>query len=320
MILGLTWPLSWPLEGLDERWLEAIKKETGLSWLRINLDFRNHLASQVVRDAENAGFKVLPIFDLDYTALMQPGAFEQPWWLDYYRFVFDMTVQHQFSHVEVMNEPDTPIVDHQGIERQRISPEVYAISCNAVGQAISIARPETKVIIATELLRADQKGPKKRKGGYWNKLKAGLHRGFIKYATVHPYRDPGAPQLSRFGKPWWEWWANGNRAAEWDFVKNEVWPFTPVVTEVGWDLPRLGNEEHLQAQHISDEIGISNHLNIPILMLYAHQGIYGLLKDDLSPRRAAHAVREWAQDVESDSSTPLGVGHAPAIPHRGAGL
>jgi len=320
MILGLTWPLPWPLKGLDDRWLDALKKETGLKWLRVNLDYRNPLASQIIRDAENAGFKVLPIFDLDNAALIQPGAFEQRWWGDCLQFVRDMTAIHEFPYVEWLNEPDVGIMDQWGNVQPRIDPYTYARSCNAVGEAIQRSRPESKVIIATELLRADRKGPKIRKGGYWGKLKAGLIKGLFKYATVHPYRDPGDAHLSRFGKPWWKWWGNGNREAEWDFVKSETWPFTPVVTEVGWDLFRLNGDERKQAQNISDEIGISKDLNIPMLILYAHQGIYGLLKDDLSPRRAAHVVREWAQDVESDSNPSSRLGHASTVPPRGLRL
>ncbi len=293
MTLGVTWPLPWPLERLDRFWLDALKKESGLSRLRVNLDSRNPLASKAVRDAENAGFKVLPIFDLDYFALMQPGAFEQRWWADHLRFVHDMTVQHRFSHIENMNEPDTPILDARGITRQRIDPHTYARVCNAVGEAVHRARPETKVIVATELFRADRKGPKKRKGRYWQKLRSGLMKEHVDWATAHPYRDPGRPQLSRFGKPW-RWWGNGTRQAEWEYMRRETRGWTPVVTEVGWDLPRLNWDYALQARYVSEEVEISRALEIEMLMLYAFRGEYGLLNDDRSARLAAHVVRDLA--------------------------
>lgn len=297
MKLGITWPLPWPLERLDRFWLDALKKESGLSRLRVNLDSRNPLASKAVRDAENAGFKVLPIFDLDYFALMQPGAFEQRWWADHLRFVHDMTIQHQFSHVENMNEPDTAIVNAQGIARRRVDPYTYARVCNAVGEAVHRARPETKVIIATELFRADQKGPKKRKGNYWRKLRAGLKPEHSELATAHPYRDPGRPQVSRFGKPSWKWWANGTRQAEWEYMQRETRGWTPVVTEVGWDLPRLDWDYKRQACYLSEEIGISRDLGTEMLILYAFRGDYGLLNGNRSARQSAHAVREWVSAV-----------------------
>jgi hypothetical protein len=278
--IGICYPLN-PgpaAASLDPRVLDALRKETGASLLRVDCDHRNPSVDKLCQQAADAGFAVLPILCGDY-ALLKETVPDGPnselatllvWASEFVR-------RHNFPMIEVLNEPHT---------MHGMSPEAYATIVNAVGQELHAV---TTIAIACEALRADKRGPEPI--DYFLQVLPGLQPDLWHLAAQHPYRNPGRPSIV--------WRGFDDRSDELEYVKHCTAGKGVITTEVGWEIGQGRVGEYLQSYYINRELEIQAALGIEICVLYNHiqpaagAPDFGLLRSDLSPRPAAHAVRAY---------------------------
>lgn len=289
MLTGIVIPTG-RAQRLELDVLARVRDETGVQAIRWDCHVDNPWNDHNVQRIRQAGFLPWPILDGDRHAWMSAasvGAPELALW-PYLSWLDTFCAAHRFQAVEVLNEPH--ILD------PRLTPEQYAILANAAGDHIRLASPQTQVYLAGEMLRPDRKGPKKEK--WWGQCRAGLIDSLYDGVAIHPYREPGPPEVARIGGfSFWSW-GGGTRETEMEWCRQQAPGHDVAVTEVGWRVgPAGGITEAEQADYLIRELGILAELNVSAVFLYAHHADpardFGLLRNDWSPRPAAHAVREW---------------------------
>lgn len=280
MITGLVYPTPYPeTETPDVAFLRVAREMTGLTHLRFNLDYHNPHADAMVAGIQEAGWQPWPI--LDGPMLAWRGAAPSQWAdliQPYVLFAVRACTAWRFPHVELLNEPRT---------LGGLRPEFYAALVNATSQALRVAAPETQILVAGEMIRADRKGPKRDAKAWWWPFLRVVESHAFDGVAIHPYRNPGSPQATRDRSRQHEhaWYQKQSRILS---NATEVH-----CTEVGWDL-KDGVDEFRQAAYLVEELTIQARVGMASCFVYAHAGPFGLFRDDHSPRPATQAIHAWA--------------------------
>ena len=278
MTSGICWPFAaWTgiTQELDPAWLRLLKEHTHCTWIRFDCDHRNGAQNaRNVTMAIHEGFEVLPILQADYDALsdeFEPGhqGAEQHalnvWAIEFVQ-------QFRFRYVEVLNEPHT---------MHGMPAEIYADVVNSVGQEIRTYSPESKILVAAEILQPDQRGPTPQR--YWLDVADILNPDYWDMAAIHHYREPGPPHVSR-----WD-----SRLEEHRYVLGRCKGKPAVTTEIGWRVGEGGVSLEDQAAFDIEELNISHQLGMPFCILYVYTGEFGVLTADGEPRPVADELRQW---------------------------
>jgi hypothetical protein len=286
MILGLCWPTDGPDGRLDANLLARIRGELPISHLRINLDHRNEHAGELVDQVRAVGLEPLPILDLDYAALKsgpQDGdEFAEALW-PYIEFSVRAVETHRLETVEVLNEPNT---------LHGLPPELYARVANAVGDQLKRHGFQTRVVLAGDMLKASRWGPTPT--GWWSDARAGLQSDLYEAVAIHPFRNPGSPDIA-------SWRFLFSRSREFRWIAREA--LKPLwVTETGWNLSDRGFTEDQQAQYLVRELDLCKEAGAEAVLIYAYvspRGTgFGLFdSEDWRARPAVQAIGAWSQQV-----------------------
>ena len=283
MITGLVYPTPGAYGMVDGPFLARARDETGLEWLRVNLDCRSERVDALVETAQEMNWRVWPILDLNYEAVRLAGdgdvlmAVLAP----YLAFCVRVITAWHFPYVEILNEPSI---------LGKLSPLTYAQLVNAVGRALADHAPDTQIIVAGEMLRADRRGPKTK--SWWAEARAQIYPTLFDGVAVHPYREPGPPSACRWRDRDDEHrWITGQSA--WEGQQKAVH-----VTEVGWSL-RDGIDEIKQAAYLVEELSIQARVGAASCFVYAHHSPdgegFGLYGSADRPRPAVAAIRAWTE-------------------------
>lgn len=268
MIVGIVWPMPFKdaRPELDPSILEALK-ETKATHIRINLDHRHAEAERVLTQIRGAGFEVLPILDLDY---QKPNI---PAYLD---FCERIVGTHGFPMVELLNEPKT---------MEKMSSATYCRVVEAVGERLQRFRPQTRLLIAGDFLKFDRSGPKTDN---WLKDVKPKNPALFDAVAIHPYREPGKPSVTRFG----------TRPKEYDHCKSHFYSLPLVVTEVGWNLREVSEQQ--QADYTYEELRINRAYGIEATYIYAHisemASGFGVLRQDNTARPVVARIAQFQDE------------------------
>lgn len=280
MIAGLVYPVPYPeTDTPDVAFLRLARETTGLTHLRFNLDYRNPHADRMVDGVQEASWQPWPILDGPMPAWRGSSPHQWPDLIrPYVLFAIRACTAWRFPYVELLNEPRT---------LGGLRPEFYAALVNATSQELRTYAPETHIVVAGEMIRADRQGPKRDAKTWWWPFLRAVNPQMFDGVAIHPYRNPGSPQATRDHSRQHEhaWYQKQSRMLSND---TEVHG-----TEVGYDL-RDGVDEFRQAAYLVEELTVQERVGMSSCFLYAHQGPFGLFREDQSPRPAAHAIHAWA--------------------------
>lgn len=270
MHVGIVWPTPWSGTPPDIRGTLLDKlPTTGATNLRLNLDYRNPQASDLVAAAREVGFEVLPILDLDY---------QQPDIPAYCDFCEAIVERERFPIVEILNEPKT---------MEGMSARTYREIATAAATRLQRFRPSTRIAVAGDFIRFDRKGPKIDQ---WLRA-ACLPSGLFDLIAVHPYREPSAPTITRFG----------SRANEYRDFRRQLDGLPLIVTEVGWNLAEVSEET--QAAYLYEELSINRQCGIEATYIYSmvseQDTGMGLFRHDQTPRPAVEAVARFQREQQA---------------------
>ena len=189
MISCLVYPTPGTDGWVDGPFLARARDETGLEWLRVNLDYRSERVDELVLTAQEANWRVWPILDLNYAAVRGASgrAALHAVLAPYLTFCARVVTAWGFPYVELLNEPDI---------LGKLQPDTYAQIVNAVGSVLRDAAPETQIVVAGEMLRADRRGPKTK--SWWAEARDRIDATLVDGVAVHPYREPGPPSACRW--------------------------------------------------------------------------------------------------------------------------
>jgi hypothetical protein len=266
------WPRG-PEDYPDPDLLAYVQVETGATHLRFDLDYRRSDPDRVVEAVRVAGFTPLPIlnFPYDHTAdvdLARYGEFCQ------------VAVQVcALDEVEVLNEPRIM----GGMDGTTYG--TFAVqACRALRAAV---RP-VSIVLAGDYLQPDRKGPKILPG-WFEDVRAVVDDRLYDVVALHTYREPAAPDTTRYP----------SRADEYASMRRPLPEGCPVqVTEVGWNLWGVTQED--QATYLRRELEINRELAIGATYIYAPvpgnpDGDFGLFNHDWTPRPSALAIRAFQE-------------------------
>ena len=285
MRVGLCYPTPGPDIYLDEPFLAMVREHLPVDLIRINLDYRNPPAGEMVLGIRNHGFEALPVLDLDYDELASwpqddKGFGEAAW--PYIERCVSIANLLELAEVEILNEPHV---------LHRLSPDRYAKLLNAVGHEFRVCGLPTRIIAAADMLKPHRRGPKK--DDWWSKARAGLQSHLYDAVAVHPYRNPGHPDDA---KPF------GSRAKEFTWIREQAGGRPIYVTEVGWNLNETSGPA--AAAYLTRELDLcAIQPGVEVVCIYAHVGVpgqqggdWGLFDGgDWTPRPAVAAIRDWLE-------------------------
>lgn len=278
MIVGIVWPLN-PTDPLDPAFLATLRA-TKATHLRSNLNYRNPNARLIFGQAQDAGFQLLPILDLDYDHIDVHA---------YAQFCGTITGEFKFDVVEILNEPRI-------MHEKQVPPARYAEIVAAASAEIRNSSPLTKIAVAGEMMQPDRKGPKEI--DYFEDFRSALgsDAGYDLVA-IHPYREPSPPETTRFK-------TRSQEYRHWQEIAQK--PI--IVTEVGW---HLGNvSEAQQADYLLRELQINRDAGIGATYIYAHRADpswdFGLYRVDGSARPAVDAIARFQDQAAASASAAAG--------------
>ncbi len=286
MDVGIVWPTPFKdnihQSVLDGGILEGLKA-TKATHLRLNLDHRNPHCVSLVEQANQAGFQVLPILECDY---------QNPDLEGYADFCESIVEQFKFPIVEILNEPRI---------MEKMSAAAYRKVFIIAAERLQRFRPTTQIASAADFLQPDVAGTKIRWEWNWSTFKRDKHwykdanvpPELYDLAAVHPYREPGMPDVSQ-----WK-----NRQAEYQAYKDECHQKPLIITEVGWNLASV--TEEVQAQHLYRELVINYECGVQGVYIYSmisemHDGM-GVLREDGSARPAVGAIAQFQEEYHGST-------------------
>lgn len=267
--VGLCWPSpGTQYEPLPASLLALVKQTTLATHLRINLHHRKQGVDEMVGDATDAGFTVLPILDFDYG---QPD-------LDAYgQFCYDVVRAHRFPAVELGNEPS--ILQH-------MSPMDYAKVFTAGARGVRAAGTPTQIYTAAEVTK-----PIGNRISFFHEWRQLVLENLWDVLAIHPYRNPMPQAYSPFG----------SRQSELSYYQSQMPEGKGVaVTEVGWDL-RDGVDLDRQAAYVYEELRTSAQLGLDACFIYQHTDPpsntgFGVFDHEWNARPAAHAMGRFQRE------------------------
>lgn len=279
MIVGLVWPTP-GAEAVppEPEPLARTIAATAITHLRVNLDHRNPQADAIVARVRDAGVELLPILDLDYAAPNLPA---------YADFSERMVATYGFPIVEPLNEPRI---------LGKMPAGVFGEIATVVGRRLAPYRPLTRLALAADMIEPHRQGPfiKRRHRVIDGRLRyvsyiaeARIPFSLYDVAAIHPYREPGAPAVCRYG----------HRQHEYEAYADECGDLPLIVTEVGWNLAEV--DEALQARYLFDELVLNEQCGIEAVYIYSMVSEMttgmGVMREDWTPRPAAEAIRRFQQ-------------------------
>ena len=262
--VGVCWPTpGTEAEPLPFDLLDRLMEATKATHLRIDLHHRKPGVDEMVQQANDAGFTVLPILDFDY---------EHPELELFAGFCDHMVRRHGFPAVEIGNEP---YILH------KMPAELYARVFNAGAKAIRETGIPCQIYMAAEATK-----PIAHPIDMLGKVLTHVDPELWDCLAIHPYRNPMPPAYSPMG----------GRKAELEWYQGQV-PTGKgiVVTEVGWDL-RDGVDLDRQGQYILSELHTWETLGVDGVYIYQHTDPpsnkgFGIFDHEWNERPAAEAIK-----------------------------
>lgn len=292
MRVGIVYPT--PYEGpgrqsFNATWARALKQATQADVLRVNLDPRSLMNDEIVESTRDAGFELLPIFDLDYDA-QDPVA--------YASWAVAMQRRHRFRWIEPGNEPWTMHKTPARRYMEAVIQGIEALDNEADGPGLTVAWP------------CDAVRPRGQRDRRWEEWWRGVMRlmptlRYAKHAVaIHPYRGELPPESSRSHWPAWAhkmpslglrlFGQSGRREGEHQLWMDLAGQMPLLVTEVGWR--RQDVDDETNARYLRAELTFYQALGVELVCVYAYGGDeWGVMNADLSPRPQADAIRMFVE-------------------------